>query len=451
MEFFTSPEDLRGWVKIQESPSDAAEKIVNIIGFDDQQDIAETCRVIFEEPSEVNSTNASQILFDVLAKHNLTQGQVRESSMNDDKMTKEAQMMRQDSVYSAMPTKICPKLPMSVGKKLISTYNCRHYCLDGIVFGDDPSEVYCAEALWRRHVMDKFSRDWKNEEGKLVGGYINNRFQVFQDDGGNQMELANGERTRKPRPHQYSIERRLEEGRGEETKSIEANECGKIVKLASNQSKAPTDKETFIQGVFTDVLDMREAGLDEQTIITKISDHYDIPIPEVAIIAKVADNQMNRYANTTYAFDVNKPLVKTAQAPMAPAIPDRSTLRSKADLPIVLENGQQTVLSVGTEVVLENANGNNIFQAVDGVNASQRFTVDSGIDLAQVFEATDNGSDDLMQDSADGLGLNDEVAGLQAQQEPTVQPEQTEQAVNDIPVADVTQGDTGDLMGSGEI
>ena len=206
MEFFTSPEDLKGWVKTQESPDEAALKIMDIIGKNEEMDIVDTCRAIFEGEQETGVDNASKILFSVLAKHNLTE--IKEGKMND-KLKKEAQIMRQPGEYD-MPLRICPKLPFSVGKRLISTYNCRHYCLDSVVFDDDPERIYCAEALWRRHVADKFSREWKDKDGKWVGGYINERFQVYKDDGGNQMELANDERTRKPRPHQYSIERRCE-------------------------------------------------------------------------------------------------------------------------------------------------------------------------------------------------------------------------------------------------
>ena len=228
MDFFTSPQDLKGWVKSQESGDSAAQKIIELIGPQEEQDIVETCRAIYEQ----EDNNASEVLFEVLAKHNLTQ--IKEGDMKG-KMRREADsgiQRGQAPLYQSMPLRVCPKLPYSAGKRVISTWNCREHCLDSIVLDDDPLRVYCAEALWRRHVMDKFSREFKDKEGKWVGGYINERFQVFHDDGGNQMELANEERTRKPRPHQYSIERRLSEGRGEETYDLTAA-SQKLVKVFS--------------------------------------------------------------------------------------------------------------------------------------------------------------------------------------------------------------------------
>ena len=262
MQFFTSPEDLRKWVKVQESPDSASQRIMKIVGGEKQQDIIDTCRNIFEEK---DSSTAAKVLYQILAKYNLVE--IREGTMQN-KMIREAQIMRQPGEYD-MPLRVCPKLPFSVGKRLISTYNCRHYCLDSLVLDDDPNRVYCAEALWRRHVMDKFSREFKNDEGKWVGGYINERFQVNHDFSGNQMGLSHGERTRKPRPHQYSTERRLEEARGAETTDLTAS-SQKMVKLAS--AETPKEENNVYQ-IFNDIIEMRESGLCDEDILIKISEH----------------------------------------------------------------------------------------------------------------------------------------------------------------------------------
>ncbi|MCD6435003.1 MAG: hypothetical protein J7L15_01225 [Clostridiales bacterium] len=70
------------------------------------------------------------------------------------------------------------------------------------------------ETLWRTHIMDKYSRPYVDKEGKLVGGYINKRFEVD----GNIPEASNYHlkpgQLRKPYLPQYgSTEARLQEAR----------------------------------------------------------------------------------------------------------------------------------------------------------------------------------------------------------------------------------------------
>jgi len=246
--FFTSPGDLADWVIGAGSPEKAIDRISNLPGVEAgrQLDIDETVRRIF---SRADAANAAEVLNGILAAAGITEEAVKAAEAKADKaqaidalrkssvitaeehgrMIKEAQIMRQPGEYP-MPLRFCPKLPkQSAGNGLISTYNCRHYCLDSIVFDDDPERVYCAEVLWRRHVMDKFSREWKDRKtGRWVGGYINDRFHVFPTAGtpankdvdpmgGNQMSLKPDERTRIPRPHQWSTERRLQEQREPES------------------------------------------------------------------------------------------------------------------------------------------------------------------------------------------------------------------------------------------
>lgn len=241
MRFFRSPQDLSTWVKSLGAKK-AATILVNLPKLDQKNayDIMETSKRIVEASDE----NASEVLFSLLKEANVTEDDTNgiEDSMEQvraanellshkviakdehEKLIKKATYLRDPAVYD-MPLRICPKLPQSVGKRLISTYNCRHYCLDSIVLDDDPLRVYCGELLWRRHVADKFSSDQQERKtGELYGGYINERFYKFTDagtpanpdvsrDGGHPMELKPGERTRIPRPDQWSVERRMQEAR----------------------------------------------------------------------------------------------------------------------------------------------------------------------------------------------------------------------------------------------
>jgi len=401
MEFFTSPEDLRGWVKIQESPDLAATKIIELIGVGDEQDVVDTCRAIYNGGESNDVDNASKILFGVLAKHNLTE-MTKEGQMKNKKMTRDAQIMRQPGEYD-MPLRICPKLPFSVGKRLISTYNCRHYCLDSIVFDDDPLRVFCAEALWRRHVMDKFSREWKNKEGKWVGGYINERFQVCQDHSGNQMELANEERTRKPRPHQYSIERRLSEGRGEETYDLTAS-SKKIIKLASTEKDNnynPDDDKIY--QMFSDIIEMKESGVSDEDVLSQVSDHYGESIFNVAKVHKMASKELQRHNGTVYACVNTNKLSKKAQAV---SMPTNATMVSKSDVEVVnLGSGQKTTLKMSTPVVMVESGGGQVFQIVDGPDAGQQFKLSNASD--SIAFGTVDGANGQIQEAADELGLNE--------------------------------------------
>jgi hypothetical protein len=253
--FFTSPGDLTDWIRREaKTEQDAAELVASLpsVGTKDIDSIRESVHRIY---ANTDSENASGVLFKILASAGITEEQAKQAVVGlgqvkvaeylhankiitaeqKASMIKEAQIMRQPGEYP-MPLRYCPKLLGSVGKRLISTYNCRHYCLDGLVFDDDPERVYCGETLWRRHVMDKFSTEWKDREtGQYVGGYINGRFYVYHDVSANQMELKPNERTRKPRPHQWSTERRLVEQR--EKGSGYDLTLGKVAKAGGGQIK----------------------------------------------------------------------------------------------------------------------------------------------------------------------------------------------------------------------
>jgi len=222
-------------------------------------------------------------------------------------------------------------------------YNFTHYYTDAISFNEDPTMVYSGEALWRMYIMDKYTREYQTKEGRWVGGYLNDRFYVFPDAGtpdnpdtdrmgGNQMELAQDERTRKPRPHQYSVERRMEEARGHKTTDIEvttANSFDKMVKIASNASKLPQEKENdVIFNIFRDSLDMREAGIDYEKRLEMISNHYNTSILNVAQIEKTATKLIEKHSGIGYAFDNSSSNISTS-VPVSTSVPE--IIEAKSD------------------------------------------------------------------------------------------------------------------------
>lgn len=114
MDFFTSPQDLKGWVKSQESAGLAAQKIIDIVGNGEEQDIVDTCNSIFN----TDDNNALQVLFEVLARHNLTQ--IKEGKMKN-KMKKEADsgiQRGQAPLYQSMPLRVCPSFLIAQAKEL---------------------------------------------------------------------------------------------------------------------------------------------------------------------------------------------------------------------------------------------------------------------------------------------------------------------------------------------
>lgn len=67
------------------------------------------------------------------------------------------------------------------------------------------------EAIWRGSVMDKYSREYRDEDGKWVGGYLNKRFEIDQNiPEGNDYQLKPGQKRRPYLPQYRSLESRLE-------------------------------------------------------------------------------------------------------------------------------------------------------------------------------------------------------------------------------------------------
>lgn len=152
-----------------------------------------------------------------IIKYNLT-----DHILNNNDMTKTAadHFGQEYVLYGPTEKRICPKLRGKGGGQpgsgdVVSEYVCRHHCLDGIVIDDN--KTICGEALWRSSVMDKFSREYVNEDGETVGGYLNKRFEINRNvPEENKMRLKPGE-TRKPRPPSWgSLESRLQDMRKKE-------------------------------------------------------------------------------------------------------------------------------------------------------------------------------------------------------------------------------------------
>jgi hypothetical protein len=416
--FFKSPADLIVWLKKNcSSAPEASAKIVTLAGSNkEEQDIVESVRRIF---AGEDSDGASTVLYGILSKYEITEPEV--NAVNDgmhkvvaadallkakeitaethEKMVKEAQIMRQPGEYQALPLRVCPKLPkQSSGHQLISTYNCRHYCLDSIVFDDDPMRVYCAETIWRKHVMDKFSREFKNEDGEWVGGYINNRFFKFPTAGtpdnpdvprdhGNKMQLANGERTRQPRPHEYSTERRLQEQREPgSTKSIlllQAESRG-LMKLASSGQNDNAGDEKVVE-IFSRLVELNNAGVERTAAAAEVVKETGWSASKIVKIQSFAVRKMKVHQADVYSIVMGKksnttqPNVKTAQGiaqgtnqgapmqdPMAAPMAGQVLLQVPADQPIqaMTPNGQTTL---EPETVLLDC-GNNSFEIFDTDN-----------------------------------------------------------------------------------
>lgn len=112
-------------------------------------------------------------------------------------------------LYGPTEKRICPKMAGKNMGDVVSEYICRHYCLDGIVIDDN--KTICGEALWRANSMDKFSREYVNKDGEIVGGYLNKRFEINRNvPEETKMRLKPGE-TRKPRPPEWgNLESRMQ-------------------------------------------------------------------------------------------------------------------------------------------------------------------------------------------------------------------------------------------------
>lgn len=372
--FFKTPKSLSEWIRSQDSAQEAFEILVDMIDLSEsprknkehELDLKETCESIYND----NEKNASDALFILLSEYNLTE-------LNDEvNMKKSAQVSRQRNdwvvgernKWNRSVDGFDANTPWRVSRDKF--YDFTHYHTDAIKFDENPNRVYSGEAIWRMYVMDKFYREYKTPEGKWAGGYINDRFHVFPTagtpsnpdvprDGGNQMGLGINERTRKPRPHQYSTERRLEEARGNKTEDLEFTTVAKSFnRFTKTSGKVPVERKTDrIYNMFCDVIDMKEAGLKYDDILEKVANHYDASITGVAQIMKFADKMIKKHEGIAYEFNVFASMGGTY------------TIHNEVEAQ--LQDGSAIVLIPGTELATSD---NFTFEIINGENAGKIVT-----------------------------------------------------------------------------
>ena len=428
--FFKNPNDLNDWIRDKDTLGDAFNELMKVVKIttdidfiEDELDIKDACTAIYNDDDE----DASNVLYKILSKHNLTEALNKGVYMEKKAQSRQRNgwMRGERNKWNRAVDAYNEDTPWRVDRDQF--FDFTHYAPDAISFDADPDRVYSGEAIWRMYVMDKFYREYKTEEGQWVGGYINDRFHVYPTagtpanpdaprDGGNQMELGLNERTRKPRPHQYSTERRLEEARGNETYDLEvtttANSFNKLVKTAS---KTPVNRfDDIVYSIFTDYMDMKAAGIGYENMLDLISEHYDTSITNVAQIGKFADTMVKKHDQIAYAFDV-KP-VKTANS--------RSTYRLLSDLAAETmgDGGNVPVNLLQGTILVDDPNtpqGN--YDIASGKGVGQTVIIKTDIsNLTEALDALDeNGEVESIQDAADEIGLNEvgEEMGVQDVQE----------------------------------
>jgi len=283
------------------------------------------------------------------------------------------------------------------------------------------------------YIMDKFTSDYQDKNGRVVGGYINDRFYRFPTAGtpanpdvdrlqGNQMELAAGERTRKPRPHQYSVERRLEEARGNKTESLTAvvAQANAVIKLASTSVSQKEKDDDRVFNIFKDTLEMREAGIDYSTMLEAVSEHYDVGIMGVAEIDKIAQNLKKKHEGIMYVKEASGRVVLAEYNGPAFQV-------GNAMVNAIKEDGQSITLPTNT-----------VFSQV-GPNIYQVESDETGMLLPQTKFAIENLQTYVSDSSVMPIddGMNELSGEIESTGSPA--PESTLETIQDFPVEEVMQ------------
>jgi hypothetical protein len=441
--FFKNSTQLSEWIRDKENLGDAFNELLKVVKInseidfmDDELDIKDAVTAIYNDDDK----DASKILHKILSRHNLTEASLNKGVY----MKKEAQSKQRNDWMRGERNKWNravdghkERTPWRVDRDQF--YDFTHYAPDAISFDANPDNVYSGEALWRMYVMDKFYREYKTEDGKWVGGYVNDRFHVFPDAGtpanpdvdrmhGNQMQLGLNERTRKPRPHQYSTERMLEEARGNETYDLEVTTtAGSFNKLVKTASKVPVDRRNdVVYNVFTDCIEMKEAGVNYRNMLELVSDHYDIEVTHVAQIAKFAEKMIKKHDQIAYAFTVQKK-IKTANQ-----IGTFRVLQDLAGQTIDPNSGTQVPINILQGTVLVQTQPGT-YQISSGTGMGQEIgLLNEGGNIQDLLESLD-GVDDNIQEAADELGLNEVGEDL------AEEPAEDIQEVDDTGTFEITQ------------
>jgi hypothetical protein len=414
--YFKNSKDLHQWIKNKKSAENAATDIFFIInpegnssGIPEEQSIIEACNSIYQDDD-----NASDILFKILSNYNLTTLNKRASCMK-----KEAQTSRQRNKWNRVMDGFNENTPWRVSRD--KYFDFTHYYTDEIKFDEDPNHIYSGESIWRTYVMDKFYRDYQDENGKVVGGYINDRFYVFPTagtpdnpdvprDGGNPMNLTEGERSRKPRPHEYSVERRLEEARGNKLESITAssNKFEKIIKVASRNDFEEITNDR-IYNMFVDTIEMREAGIDYETMIDAVSEHYNASVTGVAQIDKIAQNLVKKHNKIGYQSRMAQSNISLSDAIKDPQKSNFKLNDPRGAIVTLLEDNKNETIYSGTSFV-KIPNSNNLFQITDVPDGLQNNLSESLVGKTIKFDDYNVGveTEEYVEDDANDLGLNEE-------------------------------------------
>lgn len=449
--YFDNSQTLERWIKKNSSSQEASQKLLSALGNNAKEledDIVEGCEKVF-----ANQSYASDILFKLLSRYGITNLKKESKMKNQESKEIKTAQSRPRNKWNRSLDGFNEGTPWRIARDKM--YDFTHYYSDAISFDEDPDRVYSGEALWRMYVMDKYSSEYKDENGKWVGGYINDRFHVFPDagtpanpdvprDGGNPMQLANGERSKKPRAHEYSYERRLEEARGNKLKSIEvsASNFGKRIKISSKTQLPEERKDDVVYNVLTDCLDMREAGIEYKDILTKISDHYNISLINVAQIDRFAKNLKSKHENIGYEIDIKK---KTVVANL-----NQSAFQVTQEVNVYNPLVQSVVTLQPDEMVVLRDNGQKIEgEVISGDNAGLLFELNNQ-DIASFVEQNVPIENDDMQKDADDLGLNEEIQNPdaqvlggdknQVQKNQTGQTGQTDQNLDSFQINDMSSG-----------
>lgn len=344
--FFANWQDLLRWVKESfETEAEAGERIKKLLSTDRyDKDIAQSLNGIF---GGEGAEQGAKTLFRLLASKQLVEGddmanETKKEAGENDSTLKKVAYVEKFPERQLMEVRICPKLPrQGAAEGLVSTYDCRRFCSNSIVLDDDPHRVYCAEALWRRHVMDKFSRENLDPKtGLLQGGYINDRFVVCRDENSvgepmnsPRMSLKPGERTREAKPYEYSTERRLEEQRrkgstepitlttaetkntelgkqavatddqiaqgAEETdKAVTAASFSQMTKLSSVDVMNPSDDT--VTALFNESVEMHLAGVAKDDVLLKLAEKYAVSVQKVAFVQDFALRKLAKHQGDGY-------------------------------------------------------------------------------------------------------------------------------------------------------
>lgn len=392
--FFTSSKVFLDWV-IKEGFDKSSSKLLKILGNENSDLIREALVNIFNSSEKEEAAKAFfKIFTDIMNK--------------GANMEKTAQARDRNGYTRGSRNKwnCCvdnhdANTPWKIAKEKMTGFN--HYRTDDIVFDNDPNHIYSGEAIWRMYVMDKFSSEYQDvKTGKWIGGYLNDRFYVYPDggsehnteaprDGGNQLGLPPGIKTMQPRPHQYSTERRLEEARGNDTESVVIESSNKkTIKLAS----LPQERTSNVSyNILRDTLDMRENGFEYEDMLSKVSEHYNLPISSVAKIDKVAQKLKEKHDNVFYGLN------KESQ---------RASMKHQSfevgNSVEVLVDGQKKTLNNGTFVVCVDPDTLE-FQITEGEGTGTHFNLVQSNDTDKLIPL--DVEDEMIQEASHELGLND--------------------------------------------